>query len=274
MKEGKEEVGKSEKIAKKNEQEKENESVLNVQKETKGKLDISFFKTLEESVPNDWKIQLQEEFGKKYWLQVKDFLCKENGKVFPPPELVFNSLKSTPWDNCKVVIIGQDPYHGPGQAMGLCFSVPRDVAVPPSLKNIYKELAIDIPGFVAPKHGDLTKWTHEGVLLLNASLTVRSAEPNSHSKIGWDLFTDAIIAKLNKEKENLVFILWGGNAHAKGANIDSQKHLVLKSPHPSGLSANKKSDVYPNGFFNNNHFSKTNEYLVLHNKAPIDWKLK
>ena len=207
---------------------------------------------------------------------IKNFLIKEETSrniIYPPINLIFNAFNKTSWDNCKVVIIGQDPYHGEGQAMGLCFSVPKGIKTPPSLQNIYKELEKDIKGFKNPGHGDLTKWANEGVLLLNTSLTVKAANANSHSKIGWIAFTDAVIDVLNKEKDNLVFILWGANAIEKETKIDQTKHLILKSPHPSGLSANKKTEAYPNGFFLNHHFSKTNEYLISHNKTPIDWKV-
>eukprot|EP00455_Lapot_gusevi_P017417 TRINITY_DN1928_c0_g1_i11.p1 TRINITY_DN1928_c0_g1~~TRINITY_DN1928_c0_g1_i11.p1 ORF type:complete len:252 (+),score=53.45 TRINITY_DN1928_c0_g1_i11:60-758(+) len=231
---------------------------------------------MEEAIPSDWRQILREEFSKPYFKELKKKLvaeAKAGEQIFPPENLIFNALKTTPWDKCKVVILGQDPYHDDGQAQGLCFSVPRNIRRPPSLLNIYKELEQDIDGFVIPKHGNLEQWAQRGVLLLNAGLTVRAHKANSHKTFGWHQFTDAIINQINQRKKNVVFILWGADAHKKGKNIDSRKHLVLKSPHPSGLSANKKTAEYPHGFFQNHHFSKTNTYLTEHGLEPIDWTL-
>jgi len=214
---------------------------------------------------NSWKQLLQDEFTKPYFAQLSSFVRSEyqNGQVFPPPKLIFNALDRLPVDRVKVIIIGQDPYHGPGQAHGLSFSVPEGMPLPPSLQNIYKELASDL--HVSPKNsGDLSSWVTQGVLLLNATLTVRAHQAGSHQDQGWEQFTDAIIHHLAESKEHLVFILWGNYAQKKGAFIDSQKHLVLKSPHPSPLSAY-------HGFFGSKPFSQTNEYLKQHGLSPIDW---
>lgn len=187
-------------------------------------------------------------------------------KIFPPAKDVFNAWRYTAFADVKVVILGQDPYHNDNQAHGLAFSVPPDVAVPPSLQNIYKELAADIPGFVPPAHGCLKKWADEGVLLLNTVLTVRAHQAHSHSGIGWEIFTDRVVAALNSRREHLVFLLWGAPAQRKGAHIDRTRHLVLAAPHPSPLSAYR-------GFFGCRHFSQANAYLLQHGTAPVDWHL-
>jgi uracil-DNA glycosylase len=191
---------------------------------------------------------------------------RAGGKViYPPGSLLFNAFNKTPFDRVKVVILGQDPYHGPGQAMGLSFSVPRGIHPPPSLGNIFKELKKDI-GMPIPGHGDLTQWAEQGVLLLNASLTVRANEPNSHSAIGWHEFTDSVIQTLSDKSAGLVFMLWGRFAQDKTPLIDETKHLVLKAAHPSPFSAEK-------GFFGCRHFSRANEYLMKKGKQPVDWHL-
>lgn len=186
--------------------------------------------------------------------------------IYPPKEDVFNAFKLTPLEQVKVVILGQDPYHGPEQAYGLAFSVKPHVAIPPSLRNIYKELAEDIPGFVIPKHGDLRLWAHQGVLLLNTVLTVQAGKAHSHASWGWETFTDAVVAQLNAQREHLVFLLWGSHAQKKGQMIDRHKHLVLSSAHPSPLSAHR-------GFLGNRHFSQTNAYLQAQGLAAIDWQV-
>ena len=215
-----------------------------------------------------WKEVLEEEFKKPYFKQIAEHLKTEKAQgktIYPPGPLIFNAFDKTPFDNVKVVILGQDPYHNPGQAMGLSFSVPDGVQPPPSLMNIFKELHDDI-GVPMPKTGNLTPWATQGVLLLNASLTVRANEPMSHSKIGWHLFTDTVIEKISLLKEHIVFLLWGKFAQEKTAIIDTKKHYILKAAHPSPLSAK-------NGFFGCRHFSKTNDYLVKHKVDPIDWAL-
>ncbi|MDO5680415.1 MAG: uracil-DNA glycosylase [Pelistega sp.] len=186
--------------------------------------------------------------------------------IYPPQEEVFNAFKLTPFEQVKVVVLGQDPYHGPEQAHGLAFSVKPHVAIPPSLRNIYKELAEDIPGFVIPKHGDLRYWAQQGVLLLNTVLTVQAGKAHSHASWGWETFTDTVVAQLNAQREQLVFLLWGSHAQKKGQMIDRQKHLVLSSAHPSPLSAHR-------GFLGNRHFSQTNGYLQAQGLAPIDWQV-
>lgn len=219
-------------------------------------------------IEDSWKQVLESEFRKPYFRQITEHIKteKRQGKIiYPPGPMIFNAFEKTPIDKVKVVIIGQDPYHGPGQAMGLSFSVPPGVAPPPSLINIFKELHEDV-GAPIPKHGDLTKWAVQGVMLLNASLTVRAGEPMSHSKIGWHIFTNAVISKISELKKNVVFILWGKFAQEKRELLDTEKHLILKSVHPSPLSAN-------NGFFGNRHFSKTNTYLMQKGMDPIDWAL-
>jgi uracil-DNA glycosylase len=215
-----------------------------------------------------WKEILKAEFSKSYFEQIALHIKTEKtqGKtVYPPGSQIFNAFAKTPIDQVKVVIIGQDPYHGPGQAHGLCFSVPDGVAQPPSLINIFKEIQSDL-GVLPPRHGNLQHWAEQGVMLLNASLTVRANEPMSHSKIGWAEFTDTVIRKISDERKHVVFLLWGKFAREKKTLIDQSKHLVLEAAHPSPLSAN-------NGFFGCKHFSRTNEYLAANGIDPIDWKL-
>lgn len=220
-------------------------------------------------INESWKAVLEEEFQKPYMKQLKEFLQKEkqDGKViFPPGSLIFNAFNHTPFNEVKVVILGQDPYHGYGQAHGLSFSVQKGISVPPSLRSIYKELQSDIPGFVSPHHGELTTWADQGVLLLNATLTVRKAEPGSHHKKGWEIFTDQVIKTLSEKRSGLVFILWGKNAQAKIPLIDAEKHTILTAAHPSPYSAY-------NGFFGCRHFSKTNEILKNQGLTPINWQI-
>lgn len=215
-----------------------------------------------------WKTRLQPEFAAPYMGKLKDFLQaekKKGKKIFPLGEQYFAALNHTHFDQVKVVILGQDPYHGLGQAHGLCFSVQKGVQLPPSLQNIYKELKADL-GMEIPKHGCLTDWADQGVLLLNSVLTVEESKPASHQGKGWEQFTDSVIRHLNEERENLVFILWGSYAQKKAAFVDRKKHLVLESVHPSPLSAHR-------GFFGTKPFSKSNEYLQAHGKSPIDWRI-
>ncbi|GAC1030688.1 uracil-DNA glycosylase [Pseudomonas sp. No.21] len=215
-----------------------------------------------------WKEALREEFDKPYMKALGEFLRAEKaaGKViFPPGPLIFNALNSTPLDEVKVVIIGQDPYHGPGQAHGLCFSVQPGVPIPPSLLNIYKELKRDL-NIDMPDHGHLQSWAEQGVLLLNTSLTVEQARAGSHANQGWQPFTDRVIEVVSAHQPNLVFLLWGSHAQSKQRLIDSTKHLVLRSAHPSPLSAYR-------GFLGNGHFSRCNKFLEQHGLAPIDWRV-
>ena len=215
-----------------------------------------------------WKKELLEEFEKPYFLQIVDFLKREKAQnkiIYPPGSQIFNAFNTTPFDQVKVIILGQDPYHGVGQAMGLSFSVSKNVAIPASLKNIYKEIQSDI-GLPIPQHGDLTGWAKQGVFLLNSVLTVRASEANSHRNQGWENFTDAVIKLLSAHKEHLVFILWGAPAGAKASLIDEQKHLILKAPHPSPLSSYR-------GFFGSKPFSKSNEFLTCKGIKPISWSL-
>ena len=215
-----------------------------------------------------WKEALQEEFEKPYFENIVQFLKTEkqsNKTIFPPGSLIFNAFEQTPFDKVKVVLLGQDPYHNYGQAHGLCFSVPQGVAFPPSLQNIFKEIKEDT-GIQIPLKGDLTSWAKQGVLLLNASLTVRAHEANSHAKIGWADFTDAVIKKISDKKQGIVFLLWGRFAQNKHILIDGTKHHILTAAHPSPLSAY-------NGFFGCKHFSKTNELLASQGKEPINWKI-
>lgn len=215
-----------------------------------------------------WQAVLGAEFDKPYMSSLKSFLQQEKaaGKtIFPPGPLIFNAFNHTPFDKVRVVIIGQDPYHGPGQAHGLSFSVQAGVALPPSLLNIFKEIQSDL-GIRMSGSGDLTPWADQGVLLLNATLTVEMANAGSHQNRGWEIFTDAAIAALNAQREGLVFVLWGSYAQKKGAMIDPGKHLILKSVHPSPLSAHR-------GFFGTHQFSKINEYLVSRGEPPIHWQL-
>ena len=215
-----------------------------------------------------WLNVLGNEFGKPYMAKLRQFLLteKKGGKtIYPRGSEYFNALDSTPFDQVKVVILGQDPYHGPGQAHGLCFSVQKGVQLPPSLQNIFKEIQQEYPDINRQfAHGNLTGWARQGVLLLNAVLTVERARAASHQGQGWETFTDQVVNHLSNEKESLVFMLWGSYAQKKGAVIDTRKHLVLKSPHPSPLSAHR-------GFFGNNHFRQCNDYLVANNKQAIDW---
>ena len=216
-------------------------------------------------IEESWKEALMPEFSKDYFIRLTDFVRKEYHEttVYPPGKLIFNAFNLCPFDKVKVVIIGQDPYHGPGQAHGLCFSVNDGIQPPPSLVNIFKEINSDL-GKPIPQSGNLTRWAEQGVLLLNATLTVRAHQAGSHQRRGWEEFTDAAIRKLAEEKNNLVFILWGAYAQKKGAFIDRSKHLVLTSVHPSPLSAHS-------GFFGNHHFSLANDYLVRNGKTAIDW---
>src|SRR5688572_389575 len=219
-------------------------------------------------IEESWLRWLQPEFEQEYMQQLRAFLLREKQagkKIFPPSKLIFNALNSTPFEKVKVVILGQDPYHNPGQAHGLCFSVLSGVAPPPSLLNIYKELQRDT-GFVPPDHGCLTHWAEQGVLLLNAVLTVEAFKAGSHQGKGWERFTDKIVSTLNEHKENLVFMLWGSYAQKKGEHINRDKHLVLQSAHPSPLSAHR-------GFLGNGHFSRTNKWLEEHGKSAMDWQL-
>lgn len=217
-------------------------------------------------IENHWFEVLKDEFKASYFADIKSFLIEEKRHhiVYPPSRLIFNAFNLTPFDKVKVVILGQDPYHNPGQAHGLAFSVPDNIQKPPSLQNIFKELKNDLC-IETPSTGNLEKWAKEGVLLLNASLTVRANMAASHAKIGWQRFTDAAIRALSDKKENLVFILWGNYAIAKEKLINEEKHLILKTVHPSPLSASR-------GFFGCRHFSKTNEYLINKGITPIDWK--
>ncbi|HHG84670.1 MAG TPA: uracil-DNA glycosylase [Bacteroidetes bacterium] len=219
-------------------------------------------------IDESWKTALASEFQQPYFSNLRSFLVKEKKAgqtIFPPGKWIFNAFNSTPLDKVKVVIIGQDPYHGPGQAHGLCFSVQKGVATPPSLKNMYKELNTDL-GLPIPDHGNLQHWADQGVLLLNAILTVRAHQAASHRNQGWENFTDAAIRALNQERKDLVFLLWGGFAKKKASMIDPQKHHILAAAHPSPLSAY-------NGFYGCKHFSKTNEFLVAKGFEPIDWKV-
>ena len=218
-------------------------------------------------IEESWKMVLKEEFEKPYFETLKTFLVEEKKQhtVYPSGANIFAAFDNTPFDNVKVVILGQDPYHGAGQAHGLSFSVQDGVPYPPSLQNIFKELKDDL-GCNTPKSGNLTAWAKQGVFLLNTVLTVRASEANSHRNQGWENFTDAVIRLLNSQKEHLVFILWGSPAGAKASLIDAKKHLILKAPHPSPLSSYR-------GFFGSRPFSKSNEYLLHHGKTPIQWAL-
>ncbi len=215
----------------------------------------------------DWNERLAPLFSDERYLQIRKFLIEEyrNHVVYPDMYDLYNCFKYTPFSKLRVVLLGQDPYHNVGQAHGLCFSVQEGTPKPPSLENIFKELQTDL-GYSAPKNGTLTKWAKEGVLLLNTSLSVREHQPNSHSKCGWAWFTDSVIKLISEQKEHVVFILWGGNARSKKALIDTTKHYIIESAHPSPLSAY-------NGFFGSKPFSKTNAYLSAHNLAPIEWDL-
>jgi uracil-DNA glycosylase len=218
-------------------------------------------------IEQSWKNVLKDEFEKSYFIEIVNFLKAEKalGRViYPPGNCIFHAFEATPFEKVKLVLLGQDPYHGPGQAHGLAFSVPPGIKAPPSLVNIFKELQSDI-GLPVPSHGNLESWTREGVFLLNAALTVRAAEPNSHSKIGWHEFTNRVIEKISSVKKNIVFLLWGKFAQEKQQLVDETKHLVLKAAHPSPFSADR--------FFGCRHFSKANQYLVQNRIDPINWQL-
>jgi uracil-DNA glycosylase len=212
-----------------------------------------------------WKAQLTEEFNKDYFIKLSEFVRNEykTKTIYPPGKLIFNAFDQCPFEKLKVVILGQDPYHGPGQAHGLCFSVNDGIPFPPSLRNIFKELKENVDKEI-PNSGNLINWAKQGVLLLNATLTVRAHQAGSHQKKGWEQFTDAVIQKINSEKDNVVFLLWGNYAISKSKYIDQNKHLVLTSVHPSPLSASR-------GFFGNKHFSKTNEFLTSKGLENINW---
>lgn len=218
-------------------------------------------------IEESWKRELWDQFQSPYFSELKNFLIEEKRhyQVFPPGHLIFNAFNSTPFEKVKVVILGQDPYHDVGQACGLCFSVQDGVAIPKSLRNIFKELQDDI-GFRIPQSGNLQKWADQGVLLLNATLTVRAHAAGSHQRHGWETFTDSAIQRLSEKRTGIVFLLWGNFAIEKKRLIDSSKHHILTAPHPSPLSASR-------GFFGCRHFSKTNEILVSQGKKPIDWQL-
>lgn len=217
-------------------------------------------------IEESWRDKLSSEFDKDYFTRLAGFVKDEyaSGTIYPPGNLIFNAFDNCPFHNVRAVILGQDPYHGPGQAHGLCFSVPEGVKHPPSLVNIFKEIGNNF-GTPYPESGNLERWARQGVLLLNATLTVRAHLAGSHQKKGWEIFTDAVITKLAEEKENLVFFLWGSYAQKKGEKIDHSRHLVLESVHPSPLSAHR-------GFFGNWHFRECNEYLLFTGSEPIDWK--
>ncbi|CDD00968.1 uracil-DNA glycosylase [Prevotella sp. CAG:474] len=217
-------------------------------------------------INDSWAERLGNEFAQPYFSQLTDFVRHEYATTtcYPPGRLIFNAFNLCPFDSVKVVIIGQDPYHEAGQAMGLSFSVPDGVAMPPSLQNIFKEIQGDL-GIGVPQSGNLTRWAEQGVLLLNATLTVRAHQAGSHQRHGWERFTDAAISRLSEGRDHLVFILWGGYARSKASLIDRSRHLVLESVHPSPLSANR------GGWFGNHHFSRCNEYLAGHGMGPINW---
>lgn len=221
---------------------------------------------MEVRIHDSWKRHLAEEFKEPYFKELAAFVRNEyeHETVYPPPKHIFRAFDLTPFDEVKVVILGQDPYHGKGQANGLCFAVGAEVPLPPSLQNIFKEIEADIGKPLVHRDGDLARWAQQGVLLLNATLTVRARLAGSHQGKGWERFTDAAIAALSREREHLVFMLWGNYAKQKGAHIDRTRHCVLESPHPSPFSAH-------NGFFGNRHFSAANEYLAAHGMTPIDW---
>jgi len=219
-------------------------------------------------IESSWKEALEEEFSKPYFRNLTAFIKQEkaDGKtIYPPGPLIFNAYNTTPISQVKVVVLGQDPYHNPGQAMGLSFSVPKGVKVPPSLRNMYKEMETSL-GIPRAEHGDLTKWAEQGVFLLNSMLTVERNNPGSHQRSGWQYFTDASIKAISEQRENVVFLLWGAFAKKKSVLIDADKHLILSSPHPSPFSADR-------GFFGNDHFKRANEYLVANGREPIDWSV-
>ncbi|MDE6217404.1 MAG: uracil-DNA glycosylase [Muribaculaceae bacterium] len=218
-------------------------------------------------IEEGWRTALANEFSKDYFIRLTQLVRAEYAdpavKVYPPASRIFAAFDASPFNKTKVVIIGQDPYHGPGQANGLCFSVAKGVPFPPSLLNILKEVESDT-GAPMPADGDLSRWARQGVLLLNSTLTVREHQPKSHASFGWECFTDAVVEALNHNRENLVFLLWGSDAIKKGKAIDRNRHLVLTSPHPSPLSAYR-------GFFGQHHFSTANSYLTAHGEKPIEW---
>lgn len=218
-------------------------------------------------IGNEWDTLLADEIQKDYYLKLRQFLITEYNtrRIYPPMEDIFNALRHTSYSDVRAVILGQDPYHGPGQAHGMCFSVRKGTPPPPSLQNIFKEMKSDL-GIDPPQHGELTSWADNGVLLLNTVLTVREGQPNSHKGMGWEQFTDRVIQLLNERQQPMVFLLWGGNARSKARLITNPAHLVLQCAHPSPLSAY-------NGFFGCRHFSKTNEFLFSRGMKPIDWKL-
>ena len=216
-------------------------------------------------IESSWKLKLKDEFEKEYFIKLSEFVKNEykSDTIFPPGSLIFNAFNLCPFDKVKAVIVGQDPYHGQGQAHGLCFSVRDGISYPPSLINIFKEIESDLK-ISRPKSGNLERWASQGVLLLNATLTVRADQAGSHQKKGWEEFTDSVIRRLNEEKQNLVFFLWGAYAQKKCESIDRSRHLVLESVHPSPLSASR-------GFFGNKHFSKCNDFLIENGITPINW---
>lgn len=219
------------------------------------------------AIADDWKALLQHEFDKPYFDELTAFIRQEKraGKIiYPPGSQIFRAFDLTPFDKTRVVILGQDPYHGAGQAHGLCFSVNKGVPIPPSLQNIFRELQDDIPGVSVPGHGDLSAWAEQGVLLLNATLTVEQNKAGSHQNRGWEQFTDEVIRVISANRQHTVFMLWGKFAQSKAPLIDEQKHLVLKAAHPSPFSAN-------NGFFGCRHFSRAKQYLAAHHLSPINW---
>ena len=217
-------------------------------------------------IESSWGTQLHGEFEKAYFAELVEFVKKEyrDEVVYPAPKNIFRAFDLCPFEKVEVIILGQDPYHSAGQATGLCFAVPETIAVPPSRQNIFREIEGDLGRPLMHRSGDLSRWARQGVLLLNATLTVRARTAGSHQRKGWEAFTDEVIHTLSEKRENLVFILWGNYARAKGAHINRTKHLVLEAPHPSPFSAHT-------GFFGCRHFSKTNKYLHAHGKAPIDW---
>ena len=221
---------------------------------------------MEVKIEPSWKRVLEKEFDKDYFKTLTKFVKNEyeSRTVYPPPKFIFRAFELTPFDKVKVVILGQDPYHGPGQANGLCFAVNKGVRLPPSLQNIYKEIATDTGKPPVYTDGDLEEWAKQGVLLLNATLTVSAHEPGSHQNQGWEQFTDIVVKALSEQKENLVFILWGAYAQKKGAVIDENKHLIIRSAHPSPFSA-------ANGFFGSRPFTRCDTYLVTHGEVPIIW---
>jgi uracil-DNA glycosylase len=224
---------------------------------------------LQDHLSDSWRTILADEFTKPYWASLEEFVAKERednpGKIYPSPENVFTALNAMPYEDIKVLLLGQDPYHGPDQAHGLSFSVLPGIKIPPSLRNMYKELATDT-GAVIPKHGTLTSWAQQGVLLLNTVLTVRHKEANSHKRQGWEKFTDAIIKKLNERDDAVIFLLWGGAAKKKKKKIAEDRHIIVESAHPSPLSAH-------NGFFGSKPYTKVNAALTELGKTPIDWSI-